>query len=361
MTPDGRGAVGSATAVANFNGNFNMGGTGGNAVAPDDLATIYNIAAPSTSRASKPTGSEDRDRRPIRHQRGRPSAIPAACSISAQRSATGDSWAPTHGRHRRSDRSGPRSRMVGAVARGRNHIYVYARNVFSAIQDAVDQNRAPVMSISFGGCELLNSTSLRAIAQQANAQGITWLVSSGDRARAFATTSHRGWPPRGPRWRFRKRPESTSVAAPVSTKATVSTGRRRMGPPAASALFLHSRKPPGMKPRSRVVWSAPPAVRAASTPSRSGRLGRACPMTTCVTCGHLVSRGAVPRWHLDGVGRNSVPGRRHFGRHAHAGRRGLTAESLSGFERVAGRSRGSATSIHAYTGLAQGAHRPRFS
>ena len=39
---------------------------------------------------------------------------------------------------------------------------------------------APVLSLSFGGCEAYNQASYRAVAQQAVAQGITWLAASGD-------------------------------------------------------------------------------------------------------------------------------------------------------------------------------------
>jgi subtilase family serine protease len=68
----------------------------------------------------------------------------------------------------------------GAVARNATIIYVYSQNVFDSIQYAIDQNLAPVMSMSYGGCELESPSSFRALAQQANAQGITWLNSSGD-------------------------------------------------------------------------------------------------------------------------------------------------------------------------------------
>ena len=68
----------------------------------------------------------------------------------------------------------------GAVARNATIIYVYSRNVFESLQYAIDQNLAPVMSLSYGGCELGSSTSFRSIAQQANAQGITWFNASGD-------------------------------------------------------------------------------------------------------------------------------------------------------------------------------------
>jgi uncharacterized protein (TIGR03437 family) len=68
----------------------------------------------------------------------------------------------------------------GAIARNATIVYVYSNNFFDAAQAAVDQNLAPVMSLSFGTCEPEGIAGNRAIAQQANAQGITWLASSGD-------------------------------------------------------------------------------------------------------------------------------------------------------------------------------------
>jgi uncharacterized protein (TIGR03437 family) len=53
----------------------------------------------------------------------------------------------------------------------------------------VDQNLAPVISMSYGGCELSASLTLRSIAQQANAQGISWMISSGDSAAATCDRS----------------------------------------------------------------------------------------------------------------------------------------------------------------------------
>ena len=69
---------------------------------------------------------------------------------------------------------------ANAVARGAQIVYVYGQDVFYAAQFAVDDNVAPVLSLSFGGCEAYNQVSYRAVAQQAVAQGITWLNSSGD-------------------------------------------------------------------------------------------------------------------------------------------------------------------------------------
>ena len=59
-------------------------------------------------------------------------------------------------------------------------VYVYGLDVFDAAQFAVDDNVAPILSLSFGGCEAYNRIGYRAVAQQASAQGITWLAASGD-------------------------------------------------------------------------------------------------------------------------------------------------------------------------------------
>jgi uncharacterized protein (TIGR03437 family) len=68
----------------------------------------------------------------------------------------------------------------GAVARNAAILYVYSADVMTSAQYAVDQNLAPVMSLSYGGCESYNSIAARAVAQQGNAQGITWFAASGD-------------------------------------------------------------------------------------------------------------------------------------------------------------------------------------
>jgi uncharacterized protein (TIGR03437 family) len=74
----------------------------------------------------------------------------------------------------------------GAIAPYATVFFVYSSDVWTSAQYAIDQNMAPVMSSSYGGCELGVSSdgsfaaSLRQSAQQANAQGITWVSSSGD-------------------------------------------------------------------------------------------------------------------------------------------------------------------------------------
>jgi uncharacterized protein (TIGR03437 family) len=68
----------------------------------------------------------------------------------------------------------------GAVARNSTIIYVYATSIYTAAQEAVDKNLAPVISSSYSSCEPDSADSLRYLAQQANAQGITWLVVTND-------------------------------------------------------------------------------------------------------------------------------------------------------------------------------------
>ncbi|MDP8979487.1 MAG: protease pro-enzyme activation domain-containing protein [Acidobacteriota bacterium] len=72
----------------------------------------------------------------------------------------------------------------GAVARKAAIIYVYTSDVMAAVQYAIDQNLAPVVSTSYGLCEIETGSAdggaMRSWAQQGNAQGITWFSASGD-------------------------------------------------------------------------------------------------------------------------------------------------------------------------------------
>jgi uncharacterized protein (TIGR03437 family) len=81
---------------------------------------------------------------------------------------------------------------AGAVARNAGLIYVYAANVFDAAQHAIDQNLAQVLSMSYGLCEAdvtaAGAQAARDLAQQANAQGITWVAASGDAGAAACDT-----------------------------------------------------------------------------------------------------------------------------------------------------------------------------
>ena len=73
----------------------------------------------------------------------------------------------------------------GAVARHANIVYVYSTNVLlGSVPYAVTNNIAPVISYSYGLCELaisgVSQSSLEQMAQQAASQGITWVAASGD-------------------------------------------------------------------------------------------------------------------------------------------------------------------------------------
>jgi len=74
--------------------------------------------------------------------------------------------------------------LSGAVARNATVLFVYATDVMVAVQYAIDQDLAPVVSVSYGSCEQETASSdisaFQAWAQQGNAQGITWFAASGD-------------------------------------------------------------------------------------------------------------------------------------------------------------------------------------
>ena len=74
---------------------------------------------------------------------------------------------------------------AGAVAKDATLIYVNSQNaLFNSMQYVVDQNLAPIISVSYGLCEAQLSSSdvstLTALTQQANTQGQTVVASSGD-------------------------------------------------------------------------------------------------------------------------------------------------------------------------------------
>jgi Pro-kumamolisin, activation domain len=77
--------------------------------------------------------------------------------------------------------------VVSAVAPNALLLFVNATSVIDSVQYAIDQNLAPVLSMSYGVCEpeasalpLTTAMVLQSWAQQANAEGITWVAASGD-------------------------------------------------------------------------------------------------------------------------------------------------------------------------------------
>jgi uncharacterized protein (TIGR03437 family) len=84
--------------------------------------------------------------------------------------------------------------MAGGVAVYAQILFVYSGNVYNSAMYAIDQALAPVISYSYAGCEANQSASILAglepLAQQANAEGITWLASSGDLGAAACDVGH---------------------------------------------------------------------------------------------------------------------------------------------------------------------------
>jgi uncharacterized protein (TIGR03437 family) len=70
---------------------------------------------------------------------------------------------------------------AGAIAPKATIDYVYGTNAITAVIQAINRNLAPVISSSYSACEIDAAPSyFRSIGQQANAQGITLVNSSGD-------------------------------------------------------------------------------------------------------------------------------------------------------------------------------------
>lgn len=174
--------------AVNSGGNYNNS-AGNHFLAPDDLATIFNITplynggTNGTGQTLVIAGETDINLKDIATFQTRfnlPPNLPQLMLFGPDPGMTGSlteadldlEWST-------------------AVARNAAIVYAYATNVFMAAQYAADQNLGQMMSISYGGCEAYESIAYRAVAQQANAQGMTIFVSSGD---AGAANCDRGGP-----------------------------------------------------------------------------------------------------------------------------------------------------------------------
>ena len=148
-------------------------------LAPDDISVIYDIAPlyqagiTGTGQKLVIAGQTDiklSDIQNFRNQFGLPANVPQTVLYGKDPGvSTGDQM-----------EADLDLEWSGAIARNATIVYVYSQNVFESLQYAIDENLGSVISMSYGGCEAGNPASSRAIAQQANAQGITWLNASGD-------------------------------------------------------------------------------------------------------------------------------------------------------------------------------------
>lgn len=109
----------------------------------------------------------------------------------------------------------------GAIARNATIVYVYSQNVFESLQYAIDENLGTVISMSYGGCEAGNTASSRAIVQQANAQGITWMNAAGDSGAAGCDAQGESSATQGPSVTFPSDiPEVTGVGGTEFVEGT---------------------------------------------------------------------------------------------------------------------------------------------
>ena len=179
--------------VRNVHPHFTSELSGKHFLAPDDFATIYNIQGlygsgiNGSSEAIAVMGQTDLstdsnhnnqyDVQTFRSVSNLPAADLQVVLVPGQSDPGSD--------NAEQDEANLDLEWSGAVARNAKLIYVNSNNaLFTSLQYAVDQNLAPVLSISYGLCEAMLSSgdvaTLTAMGQQANTQGQTIVSSSGD-------------------------------------------------------------------------------------------------------------------------------------------------------------------------------------
>jgi hypothetical protein len=170
--------------------NFTSATSGNHFLAPGDFATIYDLnplysastAIDGTGQTIVVIGQSNivmSDIAAFRAASGLPAKAPILTLVPTSTdpgvlSGTGDE-----------QESSLDIEWAGAVAKNATIRFVYSGNgVGDALQYAVSQNFAAIISVSYGSCEALSPPSevdaLVAIAQQANSQGITIVASVGD-------------------------------------------------------------------------------------------------------------------------------------------------------------------------------------
>jgi len=174
-----------ARLVRKATSNYTSGVTGNHYLAPDDVAAIYDVeplynsgvdgAGQKIAIVGQSRINLD-DIRQFRAAYNLPASDPEIIGVPGLPDpgiVNGDA-----------DESHLDVEWSGAVARKASIVFIYSQDVTDAVHYAIDQNLAPVLSMSYGLCESLTASadlnSLRTYAQQGVAQGITWLAASGD-------------------------------------------------------------------------------------------------------------------------------------------------------------------------------------
>ena len=157
-------------------------------LAPDDIATIYDIASlyqagiDGTGQTVAVAGATDfnasalADVAQFRSRFNLPANVPQVIR---------DPGYPDPGVSGSLGEAHLDVEWVGAIARNARILFVYSNSFIHALTYAVDNNLAPVVSMSANdGCEAANTAAslsfYQGIAQQANAQGMTWVISGSD-------------------------------------------------------------------------------------------------------------------------------------------------------------------------------------
>jgi subtilase family serine protease len=153
-------------------------------LAPDDLATIYNLTPMysygylGTGQSIAIVGQSDIDPTDIATFRSTFGLPPTAIQMVPTGTYPGVTADEVE--------ADLDLEWSGAVARFATLIYVYSEDADYSAYYVIDNNLAPVLSESFGLCEYvvgsnrMGLTGYQVEAQKGNALGITWLASSGD-------------------------------------------------------------------------------------------------------------------------------------------------------------------------------------
>jgi uncharacterized protein (TIGR03437 family) len=153
-------------------------------LAPDDLATIYDVSRlyqagiDGSGTTIVVAGESDislADIATFRNDFGLPVNVPTVMLPPGS---------PDPGMTKAQVEADLDIEWAGAVARNAQIIYFNSSDAFASARYAISKNLAPVITFSYGACEADDSETGRetmvSLAEQANVQGITWLAASGD-------------------------------------------------------------------------------------------------------------------------------------------------------------------------------------
>jgi uncharacterized protein (TIGR03437 family) len=169
---------------------FSLGGV--HSLAPDDLATIYDIR-PLYDQGIDGTGQrlavigasqiDNSDLEAYQREFGLPVREPEIVLFGAD-----------PGRNAGRGEAEGDLEVAVSVARNATLVYAYGGNTTSVTANVIDQRLATVITWSYVSCENSVSPATRILAQQASVLGITWMASAGDSGPAncdpFYQSSH---------------------------------------------------------------------------------------------------------------------------------------------------------------------------